>query len=94
LPQHLLDDEKHSKRYGEKQYIAMTVGNECILGAELVESASEASLTQADLFAEEARMVNPDYAPETGNTDGWAATQKAWKHAFANITVSVKGRKN
>jgi len=88
LPQHLLADEKHSKRSGEKQYIAMTVGNECILGAEMTESASEASLTQAyGVFAEEARMVNPDYAPETVNTDGWAATQKAWKHAFANITV-------
>jgi len=66
----------------------MTVGNECILGAEMTESASEASLTQAyGVFAEEARTVNPDYAPETVNTDGWAATQKAWKHAFANITV-------
>jgi len=88
LPQHLLADEKHSKRSGEKQYIAMTVGNECILGAELTESASEEALTRAySVFAEEARMVNPDYAPETVNTDGWAATQKAWKNAFANITV-------
>ncbi len=88
LPQDLLADEKHTWRGGDKQYIAMTVAKECILGAELTESASEDSLTEAyGVFAGEARSVSPDYAPDTVNTDGWAATQKTWKNLFPGITV-------
>jgi hypothetical protein len=42
----------------------MTVAKECILGAELTESASETSLTRAyGIFADEARSVDPNYAP-------------------------------
>ena len=64
LPRDLLADEKHTSRCGEKQYIAMTVAKECILGAELTESASEFGLKEAyGVFADEARSVNPDYAP-------------------------------
>jgi hypothetical protein len=88
LPQDLLADEKHTSRLGKKQYIAMTVAKECILGAELTESASETSLTKAyGVFADEARSVDPNYAPYTVNTDGWAATQNAWKHLFLSINV-------
>ena len=39
------------------------------------------------MFAEEARSIKPDYAPETVNTDGWQATQNAWQHWFPQITV-------
>jgi len=88
LPQDLLADEKHTKRLKEKSYIAMTVANECILGAQLSNSASELALTESySVFAHEARSVNPDYMPETVNTDGWGATQKAWKHCFPTISV-------
>ena len=88
LPQDLLADEKHTRLQGEKHYIAMTVANECILGSEMTDSASEAALTKAyGVFAEEARSVNPDYSPETVNTDGWQATQNAWQHWFPQITV-------
>ena len=88
LPQDLLADEKHTRRKGKKHYIAMTVANECILGAEMTDSASEESLTNAyGVFAEEARRVKPDYQPETVNTDGWSATQNAWKTLFSGITV-------
>jgi hypothetical protein len=88
LPLNLLADEKHTRRQGEKQYIAMTVANECILGAEMAESASEVALTKAyGVFAQEAQAVKADYAPETVNTDGWAATQNAWKHWFPKITI-------
>ena len=88
LPQDLLADEKHTKRGGEKQYIAMTVAKECIVGSAMAESASEASLTEAyGVFANEAQSLKPDYAPDTVNTDGWAATQNAWKHLFPEITV-------
>jgi len=63
LPQDLLDDEKHTKRLKEKNYIAMTVAKECILGAELSNSASELALTESySVFSHEARSVNPDYS--------------------------------
>ena len=84
MPQELLADEKHTRRNGNKNYIAMTVANECILGAEMTESVSEDSLTQAyGVFAHEAHSVKDDY--NTVNTDGWTATQNAWK--FPQITV-------
>lgn len=88
LPQDLLADEKHTKRGGDKHYIAMTVAKECILGSAMAESASEASLKEAyGIFAHESKEVNPAYAPDSVNTDGWAATQNAWKHLFPGITV-------
>ena len=34
LPVHVLGDEHHTKSLKVKQYIATTVGKECILGAE------------------------------------------------------------
>ena len=88
LPQDLVADEKHSRVEGEKFYIAMTAGEGCILGASVSDSASEAALTQAyGVFAEEAQALDRDYAPETVNTDGWPATQGAWKALFPTITV-------
>jgi hypothetical protein len=38
-------------------------------------------------FAEQARELDPADALETVNTDGWAATQGAWKRLFPSITV-------
>jgi len=88
LPSDLLADEKHTRRQGDTQYIAMTSAKECILGAEMSESASEVALTEAyGVFAHEAQEVKADYSPETVNTDGWAATQNAWKHWFPKVTV-------
>jgi len=88
LPEDLLADEKHTKLMKVKHFIAMVVANECILGAELTDSASEAALTDAySVYAEEARSIAPAYAPKTINTDGWAATQNAWKKCFPNIVV-------
>ena len=34
------------------------------------------------VFAAEARDVEPEYAPETVNTDGWAATRNAFLALF------------
>jgi hypothetical protein len=88
LPHDLVADEKHSRVAGEKLYIATTAGDGCILGASVSQSAAEAALSQAyGVFAQEARSVDPDYAPKTVNTDGWAATQGAWRRLFPNITV-------
>ena len=87
LPQDLLADEKHTKLNGEKHYIAMTVAQECILGAEMTNSASEVVLTEAyGVFANEARLLKPDYTPDTVNTDGWSATQNAWRSWFPSIS--------
>jgi hypothetical protein len=88
LAQELVADEKQSRLQGDKISIATTAADGCILGASVVDSALEAGLHRAyGVFAEEARDVDPGYAPETVNTDGWAATQGAWKRLFPNIAV-------
>lgn len=88
LPKDLLADEKHTRFNGNKGYIATTVGADCVLGASLSLAADESSLTAAyGYFKEEAQLVDPDYAPQTVNIDGWAATQKAWQVLFSTITV-------
>ena len=88
LPVDLLADEKHAHFNGEKGYIATTVGADCVLGASLALSADEPALTEAySHFKEEAQIVQPNYKPQTVNTDGWLPTQKAWKALFTTITV-------
>ena len=88
LPTDLVADEKHSWLKGERVYIATTAGQECMLGASISKSAGQADLTEAyGVFAEEAQAVDPDYAPETVNTDGWQPTQGAWKALFENVTL-------
>lgn len=88
LPVDLLADEKHAHFNGEKGYIATTVGADCVLGASLALSADESALTEAySHFKEEAQIVQPNYKPQTVNTDGWLPTQKAWKALFTTITV-------
>ena len=88
LPEHLLADEKHARFNGHKTYIATTVGADCVLGASVALKADETALTEAyGQFKQEAQNVNPDYKPQTVNTDGWTATQKAWRTLFATITI-------
>lgn len=58
----------------------MTVGGGCTLGSALAGGASEADLTPAYAkFMVEAQQVDPDYQLASVNTDGWTATQNAWK---------------
>jgi len=88
LPDHLLADEKHTRWNGQKAYIATTVGVDCVLGASLVLAADEEQLTAAyGHFKEEALRLNSDYHPKTVNTDGWSATQLAWKSLFPAIVI-------
>ncbi len=88
LPAHVLADEKHSRRRGHKVYIPTTVAQECILGAEVVESAGEEDLKKGyQVFRDEARALQADYTPDTVNTDGWAPTHNAWKALFPLITI-------
>jgi len=89
LPKDLVADEKHTRRGGEKVYAAVTAGEDCVLGAELCDQADTASLIAGyGVFAAEARNVDPGYQPETVNTDGWAATMRAWKDLFTGIVVT------
>jgi len=88
LPKHLLADEKHVWFNGEKAYLATTVGEDCVLGSSMALSADEAALTEAyGVFQKEAQRLDPNYQPETVNTDGWSATQAAWKALFPLIVV-------
>lgn len=88
LPKDVAADEKHTHLAGEKVYVATSVGNHCLLGASVSPGASEADLTEAYRhMQEEAQGVDPTYAPETVNTDGWQATMNAWKALFPTICV-------
>lgn len=88
LPEHLVADEKHTWRVGEKQYLATTVGGGCILGAELAQEATTQALSAAyGVFAAEAREVSEEYAPVSVCTDGWAATRAAWRGLYPKITL-------
>ncbi len=90
LPENLVADEHHCDWAGEKGYIATTAGAGCLLGVSLTKSADEEHLTAAyQDFADEARDVRSDYAPQTVNTDGWAATQNAFTTLFVGISVIV-----
>lgn len=88
IPKDLLADEKHIIRRGKKSYIATTVGQGCILGSEASALASEAYLRPAyEVFKEEVRSLDPHYVPRSLNTDGWHATQNAWRNLFPSIII-------
>jgi hypothetical protein len=88
LPAHVLADEKHSRRRGNKTYIPTTVAQECILGAQVVESAGEEDLKKGyQVFRDEAQALQADYTPDTVNVDGWTPTHNVWKALFPLITI-------
>ena len=88
LPEHLVADEHHADWAGQKGYIPTTVGGGCILGVALTAAADDVHLQEAyGVFAAEARDVDPEYAPQTVNTDGWASTRNAFQTLFPLITV-------
>jgi len=88
LPKHLLADEKITWLNGEEVVVATTVGDDCILGVSVALGVDTANLTEAyQHFKDEAQVLNPDYEPETVNTDGWGATQKAWSSLFPMIII-------
>jgi len=86
LPEHLAADEHHAHWQREKGYVATVAAQECLLGVALTKEADQAHLQEAyGVFAEEARQLSPDYQPKTVNTDGWFATQNAFKALFTGI---------
>lgn len=88
LPEHLLADEHHQTRDGQKNYIATTVGGGCCLGAALTQTAGAEELQAAyGVFQEEAHNVRPGYQPRTVSVDGWAATHQAWLGLFPLVVL-------
>jgi hypothetical protein len=88
LPAHLLADEHHQSREGKKLYIATTVGDGCLLGAEPAEAAGADDLEAAyGVFKAEACDVTARYTPRTVSTDGWKGTQAAWKALFPEVVI-------
>ena len=88
LPEHLVADEHHQPRDGQKVYIATTVGGSCCLGAEPATAAGTDELKVAyEVFKNEARDIAPQYAPQTVSTDGWKGTQAAWKALFPKVVT-------
>jgi hypothetical protein len=88
LPDDWLSDEKHTYFNGEKAYIAITVAQDCVFGASISLTADTDGLTEAyGHVQQEILHLKPDYEPKTVNTDGWAATQNAWRSLFPSITL-------
>ena len=64
------------------------MGGGGILGAAVAESASAEALEAAyGELAHEARARLPAYRPKTVCTDGWDATQSAWKSLFPAVCI-------
>jgi len=88
LPKNLSADEKHTHLVGDKAYIATTVGDGCILGVSVALSAGDDALEKAYFpYKKEAQCLDQNYAPDTVNTDGWPATQNAWKRLFPSVSL-------
>ena len=88
LPAHLVADEKHTTAEGEKVYLAATAGAGCVLGLAVAQSPGHEDLEAAYAkFRNEAQCLDPQYHPETVNTDGWAATQSAWRALFPKVAL-------
>ncbi len=88
LPEHLLADEKVTWLNGQEVVVATTVGQDCILGVSVALGVDTPHLTEAyQHFKDEAQALQPEYAPETVNTDGWGATQKAWLSLFPTVIL-------
>jgi hypothetical protein len=88
LPEHVLADEHHQTRDGQKNYIATTVGAGCCLGAALAQTAGTDDLQRAyGVFKREAQDRQKDYQPETASTDGWTSTRQAWLGLFSLVVI-------
>ncbi len=88
LPDHLVADEYHTTTNHRKVYLGVTAAQGVFLGLGLSPTADQSGLAEAyGDFHLEMRNLAPDYAPQSVNTDGWSATQAAWRTLFAGIAV-------
>jgi hypothetical protein len=88
LPEHLLADEKLTHLLGDECCVAVTVGDDVVLGAAVSLSTRTAELDGAYAeFATEARRLKADYAPKTLNLDGWQHTRAVWRRLFPTLVL-------
>jgi hypothetical protein len=88
LPESLTADEKITFLNGKEIYACVTVGENCILGADISLTEDEDGLKKSyEVFKQETLNIAPQYQPKSVNTDGWAATRKAWKGLFKEIIL-------
>ena len=87
-PSELVADEKITWVNGQEVAVPTTVGGGCCLGVSVVAQEDQATLQAGyGVFAQEARAVFPAYVPQSVCTDGWAATQAAWRALFPTVTL-------
>lgn len=88
MPADLVADEKITWVKGQEVAVPTTVGGGCFLGVSVTTTDDTAGLQAGyGAFAQEAQAVFPDYRPRSVCTDGWAATQAAWRTLFPPITL-------
>ena len=90
VPKNIVADEKHSRKQGEKVYIATISAKDCFLCSGIAKAADETELTKAyNVFAKEAHDIELDYQAKTANTDGWRATIAALKNALGEKLIVI-----
>lgn len=88
MPADLLADEYHTDTRKGEAYVATTVGGGCFLGVEAAQKADFECLTKAyGTFKAELHRVFAGFSPRSVNTDGWTATQKAWRSLWERIAI-------
>lgn len=88
LPPDVVADEHHQTPEGDKVFIAPVVAGGCCLGAGVVDACAEEALKKGyGVFQQEAQDVEEAYTPQTVNTDGWQATQLAWRALVPLVVV-------
>jgi len=88
IPKDIIADEHHIRILGNKAYAATTIGANCILGIDVSAKADEENLEKSyGVFKSEAEQIDPLYVPKSVGTDGWFATQKAWKSLYEKIQI-------
>jgi hypothetical protein len=88
MPVDLVADEKITWVQGAEVSVPTTVGGGCFLGVSVVAQEDQAALQVGyGAFATEAQAVFPAYVPQSVCTDGWAATQAAWRALFPTLTL-------
>jgi len=88
MPKDIVADEKVSWMGGREINIATTAGENCVLGVAICTERSEAGLEESYVvFKQEAQNIDPDYTPDSVNTDGSKALQNAFISLFPSIII-------
>jgi hypothetical protein len=93
----LLSDEKFATLDGEEIYLFLISQEELIWHGEWLESTAEDSFNAAigrflgtmDEAIQENNLLKPEelYEPDSVTTDGWKASQNAWKTQVPDVDI-------